>query len=73
VLDETALRLELLPFLPQHVEQRRGTEFLVVGIPSNLSGTIGTIKVPTTKDTNTRQTTGNNKSHPGRSRKKRPK
>jgi hypothetical protein len=44
-----------------------------VGIPSNLSGTFGSIKVPTTKDTNTRQTTGNNKSHPGRSRKKRPK
>jgi hypothetical protein len=44
-----------------------------VGIPSNLSGTIGTIKVPTTKDTNKRQTTGNNKYHPGRSRKKRPK
>jgi hypothetical protein len=39
-----------------------------VGIPSNLSSTI---KVPTTKDTNTRQTIGNNKYHPGRSRKKR--
>jgi hypothetical protein len=50
-------------------QQQLAAPGVAVGIPSNFSDTI---EVPTTKDTNTRKTTGNKKYHPGRSRKKDP-